>query len=94
MQDSEDASFYPSGKVMLQIISGVKRNDGIILVFEDADILKSVFFEYSGLIDMKINALDLIEHPSLYLIDPEKNMIAMKCGMDREVPCDTPKGPF
>lgn len=70
---------------MLQIISGVKRNDGIIVVFEDADILKSVFFAYSGLVDRKINALDLIDHPSLNLIDPEKNMIAMKCGMDSDV---------
>jgi hypothetical protein len=63
---------------MKEIITGVKRNDGIITVWQDGKEMKSSFFEYSDLIDMKINALDLLDHPKMYLFDPDKNLIVMK----------------
>ncbi len=63
---------------MKEIITGVKRNDGIITVWQDGKEMKSTFFEYSDLIDMKINALDLLEHPKMYLFDSDKNQIVMK----------------
>ena len=63
---------------MKEIITGVKRDDGIITVWQDGKDTKSSFFEYSELIDMKINALDLLDHPKMYLLDPEKNVIKMK----------------
>jgi hypothetical protein len=63
---------------MKEIITGIKRDDGIITVWQDGKEMKSSFFEYSDLIDMKINALDLLDHPKMYLLDPEKNLIVMK----------------
>lgn len=63
---------------MKEIITGVKRDDGIIVVWQDGKDMKSSFFEYSELIDTKINALDLLDHPKMYLFDPEKNLIKMK----------------
>jgi hypothetical protein len=63
--------------MMYEIITGVKRNDGIIVVFEEKNQMKSIFFEYGDLIDQKINALDLLEHPKMYKVDPEKSAITM-----------------
>jgi hypothetical protein len=35
-------------------------------------------FTYSELIDMKINALDLLDDPKNYAVDTEKHMLVMK----------------
>jgi hypothetical protein len=63
--------------MMYEIITGVKRNDGIIVVFEEKNQMKSIFFEYGDLIDQKVNALDLLDHPKMYKVDPEKSAIRM-----------------
>jgi len=63
--------------MMYEIITGVKRNDGIIVVFEEKNQMKSIFFEYGDLIDQKVNALDLLDHPKMYKVDPEKSAIMM-----------------
>jgi hypothetical protein len=76
-----------SGLYMNEIVSGVKRNDGILVVWKDGDDMKSIFFEYEALIDMKINALDLIDHPGMYFLDPGKRSIVQKCGMGTPGPC-------
>jgi len=63
--------------MMYEIITGVKRNDGIIVVFEEKNQMKSIFVEYGDLIDQKVNALDLLDHPKMYKVDPEKSVIRM-----------------
>lgn len=63
--------------MMYEIITGVKRNDGIIVVFEEKNQMKSIFFEYGDLLDQKVNALDLLDHPKMYKVDPEKSRIMM-----------------
>lgn len=63
--------------MMYGIITGVKRNDGIIVVWEEKNQMKSMFFDYGDLIDQKINALDLLDHPKMYKIDPEQSTIRM-----------------
>ena len=40
--------------------------------------IKQESFNYSELIDLKINALDLLEDPKAYQVDLEKHRVAMK----------------
>jgi hypothetical protein len=63
---------------MQDIITGVKREDGLIVLWQEGKDYKSTFFEYSELIDQKINALDLLDHPKMYQLDPGKHRITMK----------------
>jgi hypothetical protein len=60
-----------------EIITGVKRQDGIIVLWQEQQQMKSMFFEYGDLIDQKINALDLLDHPKMYRLDPEFHAITM-----------------
>jgi hypothetical protein len=60
-----------------EIITGVKRQDGIIVLWQDQQQMKRMFFEYGELIDQKINALDLLDHPKMYRLDPESHKITM-----------------
>lgn len=60
-----------------EIITGVKRQDGIIVLWQDQQQMKSMFFEFGELIDQKINALDLLDHPKMYRLDPESQKITM-----------------
>ncbi|MDD1719419.1 MAG: hypothetical protein LUQ25_05125 [Methanoregulaceae archaeon] len=63
---------------MQDIITGVKREDGLIVLWQDGKDYKSMFFGYGDLIDQKINALDLLDHPKMYHIDPGQHRIVMK----------------
>jgi hypothetical protein len=60
-----------------EIITGVKRQDDIIVLWQEQQQMKSMFFEYGDLIDQKINALDLLDHPKMYRLDPESHTITM-----------------
>jgi hypothetical protein len=60
-----------------EIISGIKRQDGIIVLWQDQQQMKSRFFECGELIDQKMNALDLLDHPKTYRLDPEFHNITM-----------------
>lgn len=57
---------------MLQIVSGVNRSDGIIVVLERRDILKLIFLEYSRTNYYGDLRLTHRAHPSVCLIDPER----------------------
>ena len=63
---------------MQEIITGIKREDGIIVVWEEGDEIKSTPFMYSELIEQKINALDLIEHPKMYILDEMEHRVMMR----------------
>lgn len=54
-----------------EIFTGGKRQEGIMVLWQDQQQMKSRFFEYGELIDQKINALDLLDHPKMYRLDPE-----------------------
>ncbi len=60
---------------MEEIITTVKREDGIQVIWQKGNDIKDVFFTFSELIDMRINALDLLEHPKNYSLDPERHLI-------------------
>jgi len=63
---------------MQEIITGIKKETGIDIVWQKGKETKSIFFSYAELIDLKINALDLLEHPKRYLLDVDKHKIVMK----------------
>jgi hypothetical protein len=64
-------------RMKFEIITGVKREDGIIVLWQDQQQMKSMFFEYRDLIEQRINALDLLDHPKMYRLDPESHTITM-----------------
>ena len=49
---------------MHDIVSSKKMENGIVVFWDDSGGKKFESFNYSELIDMKINALDLLERPA------------------------------
>ena len=58
---------------MQEIVATTKKDTGIDVTWEEKGKKKNEFFSFSELIDMKINALDLLDHPNLYKIDAKKH---------------------
>ncbi|MDP2796844.1 MAG: hypothetical protein Q8N94_04955 [Methanoregula sp.] len=54
---------------MQDIVTSKKMENGIVVFWSEKDAKKSESFNFSELIDMKINALDLLEHPKSYKVD-------------------------
>ena len=63
---------------MKEILSGLKREDGIHVMWQSGTESKTLFFSYSELIDMKINALDLLDNPKNYALDVDGRRIISK----------------
>ena len=64
---------------MNDIVSSKKMENGIVVFWMEKDEKKNDSFNYSELIDMKINALDLLEHPKSYKVDvPAHKLIVEK----------------
>jgi hypothetical protein len=63
---------------MQKIVSCKKMENGIVVFWIDKDEKKYDSFNYSELIDMKVNALDLLEHPTSYGIDVEAHRLITK----------------
>lgn len=63
---------------MQKIVSSKKMENGIVVFWIEKDEKKYDSFNYSELIDMKINAVDLLEHPAAYGIDVEAHRLIMK----------------
>lgn len=60
---------------MQQITSSIKYANGVQVFWTDAGQDLHGFFPYEDLIDMKINALDLLNNPHLYLVSGEAHRI-------------------
>jgi len=56
-------------RIMEQISGSKKRNEGIEVSWMEKGKEKQAFFSYQEIIDMKINAIDLLENPRFYLMD-------------------------
>jgi hypothetical protein len=54
---------------MQDIVSSKKMENGIVVFWNVKGEKKSESFNYSELVDMKINALDLLERPKSYKVD-------------------------
>jgi hypothetical protein len=61
-----------------KIASSKKMENGIVVFWNEKGDKKYDSFNYSELIDMKINALDLLDHPASYQIDVEGHKLIVK----------------
>ena len=60
---------------MQNILSSKRMENGIVVFWEEKGEQKSDSFNYSELIDMKINALDLLDRPKSYKVDTAARLI-------------------
>jgi len=63
---------------MHKIVSCRKMENGIVVFWIEKDEKKYDSFNFSELIEMKINALDLLERPASYSIDVEAHKLIVK----------------
>jgi len=63
---------------MQDIVSSKKMENGIVVFFEEKGEKKYESFNYEELVDMKINALDLLERPKSYKVDKVAHKIIVK----------------
>jgi hypothetical protein len=63
---------------MQKVVSSKKMENGIVVFWIEKGEKKYDSFNYSELIDMKINALDLLERPASYQVDVEGHKLIVK----------------
>ena len=63
---------------MQDIVSSRKMENGIVVFWEDKGEKKSESFNYQELVDMKINALDLLDRPKSYKVDKAAHRLIVK----------------
>ena len=72
-------AFATEQKSMNDIVGGKKMENGIVVFFMEKNEKKYESFNYAELVDMKINALDLLERPKSYKVDvPGHKLIVQK----------------
>ena len=74
------AVIYNAGTIsmfMKTILNVRKMENGIAVYYEDYGVTKFESFNFSELIDMKINALDLLEDYKNYEVDTTKHTLIM-----------------
>ena len=54
---------------MQEIVTSKKMENGIVVFWSERGEKKNESFNYSELVDMKVNALDLLERPKSYKVD-------------------------
>ncbi len=60
---------------MQNIMNSKKMENGIVVFWEEKGEEKDESFTYSELIDLKINALDLLARPKSYKVDKESHRV-------------------
>ena len=63
---------------MQDIVSTRKMENGIVVFYDEKDEKKYESFNYEELIDMKINALDLLDRPKSYKLDKAAHKLITK----------------
>ena len=63
---------------MHDITSSKKMENGIVVFWEEKGEKKYESFNYQELIDMKINALDLLDKPKSYKVDKAAHKLIVK----------------
>jgi hypothetical protein len=72
-------AFVTEQKSMKDIVGSKKMENGIVVFFMEKNEKKYESFNYAELVDMKINALDLLERPTSYKVDvPGHKLIVQK----------------
>ena len=60
---------------MKDILSSKKMENGIVVFFDEKGEKKYESFNYAELVDMRINALDLLDRPKSYKVDTAAHAI-------------------
>ncbi|MCK9591332.1 MAG: hypothetical protein M0Q91_04905 [Methanoregula sp.] len=63
---------------MKDIVGSKKMENGIVVFWMEKEEKKYESFNYSELIDMKINALDLLDRPKSYKVDVPGHKLIVK----------------
>jgi hypothetical protein len=63
---------------MQDIVTSKKMENGIVVFWSERGEKKNESFNYSELVDMKINALDLLERPKSYKVDLAAHKIVVQ----------------
>ena len=63
---------------MHAILSSKKMENGIVVFWEESGDKKYESFNYAELVEMKINALDLLDRPKSYTVDKDKHQLVVK----------------
>jgi hypothetical protein len=63
---------------MQDITSSKKMENGIVVFWEEKGEKKYESFNYAELVDMKINALDLLDRPKSYKVDKAAHTLVSK----------------
>ncbi len=63
---------------MHDIISSKKMENGIVVFWAEGGTMKNESFNFQELIDMKINALDLLDRPGWYRLDKAAHTLIAK----------------
>ncbi len=63
---------------MFNIVTSKRMPDGIVVFWIDDEGKKFEAFGYSNLIDLKINALDLLNNPGNYSINADEKVLVMR----------------
>jgi hypothetical protein len=63
---------------MKDIVGSKKMENGIVVFFMEKEEKKYESFNYAELVDMKINALDLLDRPKSYKVDVAGHKLIVK----------------
>jgi hypothetical protein len=63
---------------MHDITSSKKMENGIVVFWDEKDEKQYESFNYEELVDMRINALDLLDRPKSYKVDKAAHKIIVK----------------
>jgi hypothetical protein len=71
-------TFCSGSNYMHDVVSSRKMENGIVVFWEEDGEKTYESFNYLELIDMKINALDLLERPKSYKVDKDAHTLIVK----------------
>jgi hypothetical protein len=63
---------------MKEILTVISRPHGLDLLWQQGNQSNTEPFTFDELVDMKINAGDLLEHPNDYALDVNKHLVVAK----------------
>ena len=63
---------------MYDIKASKKMGEGILISYEENDVNRFESYNFQELVDMKINALDLLDRPKSYKVDKGSHKLIVK----------------
>ena len=61
---------------MHQIVRAERCGDGVNVIWEKRGMEVFLYFSFTRLVDLKVNALDLLENPRNYGFDEEETLLS------------------